>query len=54
MLLDVMKNIAEERNVPATQVAINWTSQQQGVTKMLAGGKNPKQSKMNADARNWS
>jgi aryl-alcohol dehydrogenase-like predicted oxidoreductase len=49
-LLDVLREIADERGVPVAQVAINWTLQQPGITSSLVGAKNPSQAESNAGA----
>ncbi len=52
-LLDTMRQIAEKRDVPVVQVAINWTFQQPGITSALVGAKNAEQAKSNANAGDW-
>ena len=49
-VLDVMREIADDRGVPVAQVAINWTIQQPGITSSLVGAKNPSQAHSNAGA----
>ncbi len=51
--LDVLREIAKERNVPVVQVTINWTIQQIGITSALVGAKNPEQIKINAQAADF-
>lgn len=52
-LLDVLRDIAEERSVPVPQVAINWATQQPGITTALVGAKNADQARSNAGAGDW-
>ncbi|MCF7803878.1 MAG: aldo/keto reductase [Candidatus Marinimicrobia bacterium] len=52
-LLDVLREIAAERDVPVTQIAINWATQQPGITTALVGAKNADQAKANAAAGDW-
>ncbi len=49
-LLDVLREIADERGVATAQVAINWTTQQPGITSSLVGAKTPVQAQSNAGA----
>jgi aryl-alcohol dehydrogenase-like predicted oxidoreductase len=49
-MLDVLREIAEDRGVSVAQVAINWTTQQPGITTALVGAKNPSQAESNAGA----
>ncbi len=53
-LLAEMKKVAEKRTVPVSQVAINWSRQQQGVTAALAGARTAEQATMNAGAGDWA
>jgi aryl-alcohol dehydrogenase-like predicted oxidoreductase len=41
--LDKIKPIANERNVTLSQLVLNWTIQQPGITCALAGARNPQQ-----------
>ena len=41
--IDKIKPIAYERNVTLSQLVLNWTIQQQGITCALAGARNPAQ-----------
>jgi len=41
--LDKIKPIADERNVTLSQLVLNWTIQQPGITCALAGARNPQQ-----------
>lgn len=52
-LLKVLKAIADEHEKPVTHVAINWVSQQLGMTCALTGSKNADQAIMNAAAGDW-
>jgi aryl-alcohol dehydrogenase-like predicted oxidoreductase len=52
-LLDSMREIAKNRDVPVAQVAINWTFQQPGITSALVGAKNADQATSNAAAGDW-
>lgn len=52
-LVDVLRDIANERHCPVGQVAINWVSQQQGVSTALVGAKNPRQAMENAGSGEW-
>jgi aryl-alcohol dehydrogenase-like predicted oxidoreductase len=47
-MLDVLREIADDRGVSVAQVAINWTTQQPGITSALVGAKNPAQAESNA------
>ena len=49
-MLDVLREIADDRGVAVAQVAINWTTQQPGITSALVGAKNPSQAQSNAGA----
>lgn len=52
-LLKVLREIAEAHDKPVTHVAINWVSQQGGMTCALTGSKNVEQAIMNAAAGDW-
>jgi aryl-alcohol dehydrogenase-like predicted oxidoreductase len=52
-LLAEMKEIADTKNKPLAQVAINWVNQQRGVTTALVGARNPEQALANASAGEW-
>ncbi len=52
-LLVTLKAIADEHEKPIAHVAINWVSQQKGMTCALTGSKNVEQAIMNAEAGNW-
>jgi aryl-alcohol dehydrogenase-like predicted oxidoreductase len=41
--LNKIKPIADERNVTLSQLVLNWTIQQPGITCALAGSRNPQQ-----------
>ncbi|MFW6223559.1 MAG: aldo/keto reductase [Spirochaetota bacterium] len=49
-MLEVMRQIADDRGVSVAQVAINWTTRQPGITSALVGAKNPSQAQSNAGA----
>jgi aryl-alcohol dehydrogenase-like predicted oxidoreductase len=53
-VVDVLRDIAEEHNVPVAQVAINWATAQPGMTVALAGAKRPEQAISNAGAGQWN
>lgn len=52
-LLAVLRAIAEKHGKPVAHVAINWVSQQPGMTCALTGSKNVDQAIMNAGAGDW-
>ncbi|MDK2799718.1 MAG: hypothetical protein PWQ70_1337 [Clostridiales bacterium] len=52
-LLEVLKEIALNRNKPISHVAINWVKQQEAVTTVLVGAKTPEQVEENAAAGAW-
>lgn len=52
-ILKILRDIANERNVPISQVAINWVNQNSLVTSALAGMKTPEQALMNTSAGEW-
>lgn len=52
-LLEVLKAIAERHERPMAQVAINWVTQQPGVTCALVGAKRAEQAIMNAKSGEW-
>ncbi len=52
-LLRVLRNIAEERGVAVSEVAINWLLAQNGVTSALLGATNPRNAVENAKAAEW-
>lgn len=53
-LLDVLREIARERDRPVAQVAINWATREAGVTCALVGAKNTAQALSNAAAGEWA
>lgn len=53
-LTDKIKPIADERNVTLSQIVLNWTIQQPGITCALAGARNPSQVLENAGAAEFS
>ena len=52
-LLVTLREIAEAHDKPIAHVAINWVSQQPGMTCALTGSKNVDQAVMNAAAGDW-
>lgn len=52
-LVDVLEEIAKGRGKPTSHVAINWVSQQPGMTTALVGCKTPGQAVENAAAGDW-
>ncbi len=52
-LLDVLREIAGQRDRPVAQVAINWAAREAGVTCALVGAKNTAQALSNAAAGEW-
>lgn len=52
-LLDVMDRIAEERNVPLSQIAINWNLQKSYMDTVLCGVRNVRQAMENCQAMDW-
>jgi aryl-alcohol dehydrogenase-like predicted oxidoreductase len=52
--LDKIKPIAAERNVTLSQLVLNWTIQQPGITCALAGARNPAQVLENIGATEFS
>ncbi len=52
-VVDALREIASERNVPVAQVAINWATAQPGMTCALVGAKKPEQAISNAGAGQW-
>ena len=52
-VVDVLEGIGRERNVPTSQVAINWANRDAGVTCALVGAKRPDQAKANAASAEW-
>ncbi len=52
-LLDTLRRIADERDRPMAQVAINWALRDGGVTCALVGAKNSDQAVSNAGAGEW-
>ena len=52
-VVDALREIASERNVPVAQVAINWATAQPGMTCALVGAKKPEQATSNAGAGQW-
>ncbi|MBC8570595.1 aldo/keto reductase [Zongyangia hominis] len=52
-LVEVLRSIAADHNVPVGQVAINWTTQNDLVTSALVGMRTPEQALQNVAAANW-
>lgn len=52
-VLEVLREIANERSVTVAQVAINWAISQNGITSALVGAKRPDQAESNAAAGSW-
>lgn len=52
-LVDVLREIAHERDRPVAQVAINWAAREDGVTCTLVGARNSEQALSNAAAGEW-
>ncbi len=52
-LLSILNDIAIDHNRPVTQVALNWTTQQEGINTALVGAKNEEQVIINARASEW-
>ncbi len=50
-ILRVLEETARDRDVPVSQVAINWSIQQRGITTALVGAKRPEQARSNAAGR---
>ncbi|MGI6189906.1 MAG: aldo/keto reductase [Clostridiales bacterium] len=52
-LVEVLRQIAAEVDKPVAHVAINWLTQQDGVSTALVGAKTPEQAEQNAAAGEW-
>jgi aryl-alcohol dehydrogenase-like predicted oxidoreductase len=52
-VINVMKGIAEDRGVQVSEVAINWSLSQRGVSCALVGASKPYQAQANAKACDW-
>lgn len=52
-LLKTLDKIAEERNVPVAQVALNWNTQKDFVTTSLCGVRNVKEALENCRSTEW-
>ena len=52
-IIDVMREIAQAREVSVAQVALRWVMSQSGITSTIIGAKNEKQLKDNLNAVNW-
>ncbi len=53
-LLETMDLIAKERNVPLSQIAVNWNTQNNFITTSIMGVRNPNEANENCAAFNWS
>ncbi len=53
-LLKTLDAIAEKRNVPLAQIAINWNTQREFVDTALLGVRNPREAKENCDGTLWT
>lgn len=53
-LVDVLREIADNHGKPVSHIAINWLTQQQGVTCALVGARRPRQIQENAGAGSWT
>jgi len=53
-LVDVLREIAVSRGKPVSHIAINWLTQQEGVTCALVGARRPSQIQENAGAGEWT
>ena len=52
-LISEMKEIAEKHRKPLAHIAINWVTQQSGITSALVGARTPEQIEINAGAGEW-
>lgn len=52
-VVEVLRDVAAQRQKPVSQVAINWAVQQQGITTALVGCKTEAQAAENAAAGSW-
>lgn len=53
-LVDVLRETADGHGKPVSHVAINWLTQQAGVTCALVGARHPQQIRENAGAGSWA
>lgn len=53
LLVDVLREIAEQHGCPVSQVAINWVAQHPYVTSAIVGAKTPEQVTENARSGEW-
>ncbi len=51
--LEPLKEIAEANGKPVSEIVINWTLWQPGITSVLVGARNPSQAISNAEAGSW-
>jgi len=49
----LQKEIAEKHRKPLAHIAINWVTQQSGITSALVGARTPEQIEINAGAGEW-
>jgi aryl-alcohol dehydrogenase-like predicted oxidoreductase len=52
-LLDELRTIAQDAGRSVSQLVLNWTIQQPGITAALCGAKRPDQLRDNAGAMGW-
>lgn len=52
--LETLKPIADNRNITITQLVINWTLRQSGISCVLVGARNPEQVEENAKAAEFA
>jgi aryl-alcohol dehydrogenase-like predicted oxidoreductase len=52
-ILPVMENISHERNVPMSQIALNYALQKPGITSVIIGARNEKQLLENIRTADW-
>jgi aryl-alcohol dehydrogenase-like predicted oxidoreductase len=52
-IVDVLIEIARERNVSAAQVALNWVTHKRGVSTVILGARNEAQLRDNLAAATW-
>ncbi len=53
-IVEKLRAVAADHDVPPSAVAINWTIQQEGITTALVGAKRPDQAQANAAAGDWT
>ena len=52
-IIKVLESIAGNRNVPVSQVSLNWLRKKPGVTTVLMGARDPSQLEANLGSRDW-